>query len=87
MTEEASGTKLPTTMHSAAQKNDDLIELLVLKRKLAKAIDKCDSLRDLKALALEYRATLEDIRKLGIVPEDEESPTTKALKSAGDYLN
>ena len=78
---------LPTTMHSAASKNDDLIELLVLKRKLAKMLDKCDSMRDFKALSLEYRETLKDIRDLGAAPTDEETATDRAKKGAEDFLN
>lgn len=52
------------TLYDASVSGDRLTQLIYLRDMLAVAIDNCESMRDLAALARQYRETLKEIEEL-----------------------
>ena len=53
-----------TSMVDVSERGDRLAQLIALKKKLAEALDDCDSKRDLASLSRQYRETLREIEEL-----------------------
>ena len=53
-----------TSMVDVSERGDRLAQLVALKKKLAEALDDCDSKRDLASLSRQYRETLREIEEL-----------------------
>lgn len=53
-----------TSMIDVSERGDRLEQLIALKKKLAEALDDCDSKRDLASLSRQYRETLREIEEL-----------------------
>lgn len=52
------------TLLSVSRKGNRLDQLIELRKKLAKAIDKCESMRDLASLSKQYRDTIKEIEEI-----------------------
>ena len=56
----------------ASERGNRLTQLTELRRKLAEAIDDCESKRDLAALSRQYRETLKEIEELEEYGQEED---------------
>lgn len=69
---------------SKSKKNDRAAQLEELKYKLAKAIDTCESMRDLAALSRQYRETIKELDEIqGGDTDDEISRIIGFRQAAG----
>lgn len=56
-----------------SEEDDQLLQLIELRNTIARAIDNCESMRDLASLARQYRETLAEIERLkGMEQKDDE---------------